>query len=201
MTGPVAIATENDDFDGEVYRLLLELLLGDSVERWKTETRFSGWTSIEKRLGLYLENASADGITRCLIAVDNDGGAKRHPEHLAGHDQAVEAENREGCCECWLRSVVPASWIANGGQTCVVVPVQTVETWLLCVRGEPPLTSPEASYDRRVLKRLFFGKPTPPVDKRTELALAEIRKPNALDVLRARPSFQRFEAQVAAFRT
>lgn len=50
-----------------------------------------------------------------------------------------------------------------------------------------------------VLKKCFFGKPFPPSAERLKLALAEVNKPDALERLRARPSFARFEQQARAW--
>jgi hypothetical protein len=199
VIGPVAIASENDEFDAEVYRALLALVLGDEVTRWPTDMRFTGWQSVEKQLDLYLARAAERGVRHALIGVDNDGGARRHPEHVESHDPGVHAEDPDGCCECWLRSIVPQAWRESGGQECVVVPVQCIETWLLWLRGDPLEPSPEAVYGRRTLKTRFLGKPTPPLTQRTKLALAQIERPDALARLRERPSFVRFEAQVLAW--
>ncbi len=196
----VAIAAENDDYDAEVYRTLLEIELGQPVARHPTQRRFSGWRSVRDLSDAYLRDAARKGVKHALFAIDNDGGRDRAPEHDPAHDPPAEAANEDGCRACWLTEALPVWWTADGGKRCVVVPVQTLETWLLCVRGDPfSAPSPEQQYGRSVLKKRFFGKPEPPARTRLDLALAEIQKPSALDVLRQRRSFQCFEAQLAGW--
>ena len=110
-----------------------------------------------------------------------------------------EPGDDDSCRECWLQAAVPATWTARGGKTCVVVPVQTIETWLLVLRGMEFSGEPEKTYDRRALVKRFFGSPKPPVATRVSLAPSELRRPDALDILRARPSFQRFEARLTVW--
>lgn len=84
---------------------------------------------------------------------------------------------------------------------CIVVPVQTLETWLLVLKGYPfEESSPEKRYYRPVLKKDLFGKPLPPEAERTRIALDLLKAPNALKLLRERPSFQRFEARLAEWK-
>lgn len=196
----VAIATESDDFDAEVYRRLLCLLLGQEVQRWPTDLRFNGWKSVLNLLPAYLQRAAGDGVTRALVAIDNDGGAKRRPEHTADHLPANQARDRDdGCAHCLLLETIPASWRSETHRSCIVVPVQTLETWLLVVRGDPMEPSPERVYHRRMLKKRFFGDPFPSLQTRTVKAVEQIDRPHALTALRARPSFQRFEAELRAW--
>lgn len=163
--------------------------------------RFNGDRSVRKLAAPYLSAAARDGIEHALFAIDNDGGLKRHPEHSSDHDQASQAADRDGCRVCWLEAALPASWLAGGRKRCVVVPVQTMETWLLCLRGALPFAapSPEQDYSRPVLKKRFFGAPLPPVTARVALALAEVLKADALTTLRRRQSFRHFEAQLAGW--
>jgi len=150
---------------------------------------------------LYLRDADRNGIKHAFLAIDNDGGARRAPEHEPTHDSAAHAADEDGCRACLVAEVVPKWWIAGGNKRCTVVPVQTLETWLLCIRGDEfTAPTPEQQYGRRILKRRFFGTPEPPVRLRLQLALAEICKPGALDILRQRRSFQHFEAQLADWR-
>lgn len=194
----VAIATECDDFDAEVYRVLLELLLGEPIERWKNQFRFSGWKNVCALASVYLEAALAEGVQHALVAIDNDGGSKRRPEHQPTHDAKAEAANPEdGCGFCLLSESTAGSAMPL---SCLVVPVQTMETWLLVLRGDDMGAEPERVHHRRVLKKQFFGKPLPPVATRTDLALEQIRRPDALDILRRRPSFALFEAQLTTWR-
>jgi len=198
----VAIGTEYDDYDGEVYRVLLEGCLGQPVTRWQTTMRFNGDRSVRKLAKPYLAEAAKAGVQHALFAIDNDGGGKRRPEHEDTHEQTTQAaDEKDGCRVCWLLQSLPDSWTADGRKRCVVVPVQTLETWLLCLRGSPPFTTatPEHQHQRRVLKKCFFGDTLPPVDVRLKLALAEVRRPDALSTLRQRRSFRHFEAQLASW--
>jgi len=194
----VAIATEYDGYDAEIYRVLIERLLGRTVMRWQTKMRFNGDKSVRKLAAPYLAAAAAQNVKHALFAIDNDGGGKRRPEHKEDDDQKTEAASKAGCRICWLGAAMPASWSAGGGKRCLVVPVQTIETWLLCIRGDAfTAPSPEHQYGA-VLKKRFF-KTALPVRERLRLALNEIQKPDALTILRLRRSFQRFEAQLASW--
>jgi hypothetical protein len=195
----VAIASESCEYDGEVFRLLAERILGAPVQRWDTEIRFRGWPSVRKRAPLYLELAAKDQVRYAILAVDNDGYADTRIEHADDHHPSAQAAL--GCRECWLRTVPPPEWTKAGGQHCVAVPVQTLETWLIHARGFPPLVpSPEQVYDRRELKLQLFGEPESYKGKKLEIAKSALDKPGALDRLRERPSFQRFEAQLLAWK-
>lgn len=197
----VAIAAENSEYDVEIYRVLLERLLGQPVSRMETEKSFSGWRSVRDFAGPFLKDAESRGVRRALFAIDNDGGRDCGPEHEPSHDQRVEAASEEGCRVCFLAEVIPTWWETNGGKTCIVVPVQVLETWLLCIRGTPPFAEmpPERNFHRRVLKGRFFGSPVPPMADRLRMALTEVQREDALTILRQRPSFQHFEAQLAVW--
>jgi hypothetical protein len=212
----VAIAAEYDGYDAEIYRVLLERLLGQPVVQWSTEMRFNGDQSVRKLVKPYLTAAAAQGVQHALVSVDNDGGTRRRtramppgggaaplprPEHEDDHDHGAQAADvKNGCRVCWVLAALPPEWTANGGKRCIVVPVQTIETWLLCIRGDAfKALTPEQEYDPDVLKKRFFDNPMSPepVQLRLARALAEIRKPGALDILRQRRSFRHFEAQLA----
>ncbi len=197
MTLSVAIASEYDAYDGEIYRFLISQLLERDVERWAGEFSFNGNRSVVKLAPAFLEAASRHGIRHALLAVDNDGGSRRRPEHEESHvSPPFDIDDNDGCRECWLRAAIPCKWQQSGGLSCVVVPVQVLETWLLCARGDEFPGTPEQSYDRRSLKARFFGKPVPPVSARISMALEALRHGGALEVLRTRPSFARFEERV-----
>jgi hypothetical protein len=82
----------------------------------------------------------------------------------------------------------------------VVVPVQTLETWLLVIKGHPfTEPSPEQRYARRVLKKDFFGETPLSSREQQRRALGAIMQPDALQRLSLRPSFQHFMNQVLAW--
>jgi hypothetical protein len=199
----VAIATEND-FDGEIYRFLLEGLLGMQIERWNPDlpVRFSGWQSVCRQASTYLKLAERNGVRHALVAIDNDGGQLRHPEHEDTHEVAVQANDTErGCRVCRLLHALSKTWIAGEGVKCIVVPVQTIETWLLVVSGFVfEGSTPEKRFHRRALKRDFFGKPEPSNPEKTRKALAVLHRPEAINILRKRRSFQHFENQLAGWK-
>ncbi len=196
----VAIASEFHAYYGEIYRYLLERILGTEVQAWKSEIEFNGCKHVRKQAGLYLESAARDGVRHALIAIDNDGGSKRGLPHEPDHQVAQEVANPDGCRVCWLLDTVPASWRADSYRSCVVVPVQTLETWLLVIKGHPfTERTPEQRYGRDVLKKDFFGKPIPSSHERKRLALELLRQPDALEKLSPRPSFQHFVSQVRAW--
>src|SRR5580704_8864263 len=154
MTLPVAIASEQDAFDGQLYELLLERLLGRPVARWTGTFAFNGCRSVAKLCPAFLLAAEAAGVEHALLAVDNDGGARRRPEHEPGHvPPAFALDDDVTCRECWLTQALPASWRAEPRRSCVVVPVQVIETWLLVLRGDALTPTPEHLNDRNVLKR------------------------------------------------
>lgn len=198
----VAIASENGNYDSRIYQVLLSMLLGTEVEIWNEHSyTFHGWKPVVHNARLFLREAKSNGVHRALLAIDNDGGSKRRLEHHAGHIQSVDALNEEdGCAECLLAEQIPLEWRTPPLHCCTVVPVQTLETWLLVLKGyQFKEKSPEGRYHRYVLKRDLFGKPTPPEDVRTQMALALLRTPGALEILRKRPSFQRFEARLTGW--
>jgi hypothetical protein len=198
----VAIATENLDHDGEIYRYLLARLLDVDVTQWtpSSPVRFMGWRMVRDQAPAYLERACRDGVRHALIAIDNDGGMKRAPEHARDHDVAAQATDQDGCRVCRLLNALSRTWIGGEGSKCIVVPVQTIETWLLVLRGfDFKEGSPERRFDRKALKRDFFGKPLPAERERTRLAIQQLERPDALAVLRERRSFRHFEAQVSGW--
>ncbi|MCA9596329.1 MAG: hypothetical protein KC776_23605 [Myxococcales bacterium] len=202
MTLRVAIASEYDLYDGEIYRFLLEKILAQPVERWVGDYSFTGNRSVVKLAPAFLATAARVGIRHAVLAVDNDGGAKRRPEHDEGHAPApFDIDDDVRCRECWLTASIPARWSTLGGMTCVVVPVQVVETWLLCVRGDEFPREPERAFDRRALKTRFFGKPMPPVSTRIEMAIELLSAPHAMGALRKRPSYLRFEKRAVAWKS
>ena len=198
----VAIASENDEYDAEIYRALLRLVLGRPVIRWNPgDKRFSGWKSIATQADLFLRAAEADGVAYALFAVDNDGGARRRLDHQPDHVVLEHAADEDaGCRYCWLLSAVPPWWRTPGRFQCLTIPVQTLETWLLHVGGYAfSSPTPEQTYDRAAIKKLLFGKPLPPLVDRTARALARLDQPGALERLRELSSFRRFEAELAGW--
>jgi hypothetical protein len=197
----VALASEWDAYDGEIYAHLVGLITGQTITKWTGGITFNGCRSVAKLAGLFLTNAERAGVQHAILAVDNDGGANGPPQHEAGHVPPPFVLDDDGVCrECWLSQCVPATWTAGGGKHCIVVPVQAIETWLLAVRGVTVnAPSPEAYYNRRAMKATFFGKPTPPQATRIQLAITELQKTGAMQILEARPSFVRFRDQLAAW--
>ncbi|NOK23137.1 hypothetical protein [Corallococcus carmarthensis] len=197
----VAIASEFHAYDGELYRYLLERVLGTPVQAWKSEIEFNGCKHVRKQAGLYLNAAAQQGVRHALVAIDNDGGSTHGLPHHPSHDSAQECANERGCRVCWLHSTIPTSWREDPYRSCVVVPVQTLETWLLIAKGhaftEP---SPEQRYHRPVLKKDCFGKPLPSSRDQKRMALDCLQHPEAIKRLSARPSFQAFVDQVNAWK-
>lgn len=198
----VAIASENNGVDGRLIGELVRMLRGIAIEAWPSwhHRLPGGWGGVVDSTTTFLKLATGDGVQRAVLMIDNDGGAKRRPEHLPSHDQIQEAKNREdGCATCLLSAQVPAEWLSLPNRACVVVPVQTLETWLLVAAGSAfknPV--PERNFHRRVLKRDLYGA-TEGDDAKLTLALATLQNPNALTRLRQRPSFAAFEQQIQAW--
>ncbi|MBI5494279.1 MAG: hypothetical protein HY904_04580 [Deltaproteobacteria bacterium] len=195
----LGIATECDDYDGEVFRFLVERLLARPVERWQTEIHFYGDRSVKKLAGAYMRLAARSGVRDFLFAVDNDGGARRRPEHAPDHDvDAQAADEKDGCRWCWLERATAG---AVADVRCVVVPVQTLETWLLVARGDALHPAPEKVFHRSALKKQFFGPhPLPPTEQRTQVALAALELPGGIARLGELASFRQFEVQLEPWR-
>ncbi|NVJ24843.1 hypothetical protein HUW62_26820 [Myxococcus sp. AM011] len=195
----VAIASENDAMDAEVYRFLLARMLNVEVQRWPTQIRFDGggFRRVHKLSETFLNAAALNNVTRALVAIDNDGGSQRCPEHEHTHAPDQHGANEDACRVCWLSQAIPAAWKGTSHRACIVVPIQTLETWLLQLRGDDfGGLSPESRYDRSQLKKQFYGRPLPPSSRCTDLALEQLKRPDALDRLRERKSFQHFASQL-----
>ncbi len=198
----VAIASENGAFDAELYRYLAERVLEIEVTTWRPvhPIRFNGWRHVVNLAPAYLRLAEQAQIQHAILGIDNDGGSRRGPEHEPEHDVQQQAADENGCRVCRLLDVIPAQWNTGDLRRCVVVPVQAMETWLLAVKGHPfNAPTPEQYYNRRAMKKQFFGRAGLPVTVRTQMALAELQKPESLEILRQRKSFQHFEDQLLAW--
>lgn len=117
----VAIASENGAYDAEIYRVVVEMVLGQPIRLHPTQRAFSGWKSVRDLADPYLRDARRQGVLHALLAVDNDGGSRRAPEHEEAHDPATEASSEDGCRYCWLSRVLPPWWSEGGGRSCVVL--------------------------------------------------------------------------------
>ncbi|WP_309895056.1 hypothetical protein [Archangium sp.] len=198
----VAIASENGHYDSLVYRELLSMLLPTEVEIWNEHRyTFNGWKPVVHNASLFLRDAARHGVHRALLAIDNDGGSKRRLEHHDGHIPSEETlSEQDGCAECLLAEQIPPDWKSPPFHACIVVSVQTLETWLLVLQGYTfKEKAPEGRYQRSVLKKDLFGKPIPPENVRAQMALELVKRPGALELLRQRPSFQRFEARLVGW--
>lgn len=201
----VAIASENTDSDGEVYAAVLGLILGISVRPFRLEEfDFGGWPSVYSLAPTFLRVAADRGIRYALLAVDNDSW----PEHQAGDVipaplfRKADLVAARSCRVCSLMAIIPADWKTAGGVSCVAVPVQTLETWLLCIDGHPfaPKT-PEQKENRSHMALLCYGSKDATVIEKRRIGLELVGRPGALAILRQRPSFQRFEACVLDWKT
>lgn len=191
----VAIATEYDGYDAEIYRDLLNLLLDDTVERWPTDIRFSGYKSVRKLAKPFLLAAAAKNVRHALIAIDNDTTSRSRPEHEDDHEQAIHAaDENNGCRHCWVGAALPPVW-AEGGKHCIVVPVRCIETWLLSLRGKPI----SQFWTCEKLKSTLFGE-IRRVATRLEIAREMLRAPDAITILRQHKSFRSFESQLVGWR-
>lgn len=197
----VAIASENDAYDGQLYAHLAAAILAQPITKWVGSYNFSGYKSVAKTAAGFLGDAWNAGARHAILAVDNDGGSKTKPQHAPTCGPVTfNIDDKVGCRECWLGSAMPPSWAANGGKHCIVVPVQTIETWLLAIRGDQlSNATPEKNYDRPALKKAFFRQPALPIAAKVQLALTELTKPDALTILAQRPSFVRFRDQLTAW--
>lgn len=196
----VAIASESNQFDREVYRRLLELVLEIGVSAFKTDIEFGNRTRVRTLANAFLERVLGQGVRHALFAIDNDGGMARRPAHDPAHNRIEQMTNpNDACSTCLMDSSVAPKWYELGVQVVFVVPIQTIETWLLVAQGSPFEGRPENTYHRPTLKKRLYGKPEPPVARRLEVALSVLSDPNALERMRALQSFVLFEQQVRSW--
>lgn len=198
----IAIASENGTFDSELYRYLVERVLETKASIWRSASpiRFSGCRSVVNQAPSFLRLAEQAQIRHALLGIDNDGGSRRGPEHEPDHDVQQQAADEDGCRVCRLMNAIPSRWKEGAFRHCVVVPVQAMETWLLAVKGHDfNAPTPEQYFNRSAMKKQFFGRKGLPVSVRTQMALAELQRPESLEILRQRKSFQHFEQQLAAW--
>ena len=71
----VAIASENDAYDGAIFERLLARVLDAPVQRWKSDLRIVGHSKVVGLAAPFLRLAAQDGLAHAVFAVDNDGGA------------------------------------------------------------------------------------------------------------------------------
>jgi hypothetical protein len=81
-----------------------------------------------------------DGIRHALFAVDNDGGARRGPEHKPNHDQPTQAADDDGCRTCRILQAIPEWWTIADRRHCAAVPVQPSRRGS-CASGATPSTA------------------------------------------------------------
>ena len=196
----VAIACENSDTDGEIYRHLLELILDCEVATFapRGHHRFSGWKSVYRLAPSFIALAADAGVRHALLVVDNDGGAKKHPEHadtdapLPRGTPLKELIESKGCRTCSLAALDLRGWRSSGRSLCIVVPVQAVETWVLFLKEYPfKAPTPEKEYHRRHLKSICYGKQAP-AEEQVSKATKAFSQAGAVDRLMERQSFRRF---------
>jgi hypothetical protein len=139
-------------------------------------------------------------VRHALLAVDNDGGAKKFLEHDPAHAELPSVTDkatlqRERLCRvCTLSAIIPPTWTAEHRRACVVVPVQTLETWVLCIQNDAFRESaPEKQYNRGALKKLCYGTDDLSAREQRDHAVEVLSRRDALDLLRQRASFRRFE--------
>jgi hypothetical protein len=180
-----------------VYARLVGIELAGSVDARTHDVMFTGWQSIKSQLPYFLRLAMDAGVRHAIVAVDNDGGARRHPGHEASHDAVAHAKDPDGCRVCAMTTWVPPDW---NGDVVLAVPVQTIETWLLVLK-DPAFEShrPEGRFHKRVLKRDLFGDVASPA-ARSQLAFELLSRQDARDVLMRRPSYRHFAEQLARWR-
>lgn len=197
------VATENGRFDASIYCALAARVTGLALEPWDKSGHFDhGRQFVIRNIPAFMIEAAKAGVRHAIVAVDNDGGSKRRIEHEEAHDAAPDVSDWNRCCsECLLQHRVPLEWRDAGGAACIVVPVQAIETWLLAVCGwNFGGKRPEDFHSRTMLKRryreLVYGVNEERDEAfRIEKALAAVASDAALERLRERPSFLRFEAQ------
>jgi len=197
----VGVASENNNYDAIVYAHILRKLIGVPVEPYIPQgMSFNGCNAVAKLAPTFLSRCLQAGVRNAILAVDNDGGSQRRLEHADDHALPATYDESTECRVCWLHGSITTSWVVGNGRCSLVVPVQTLETWLLVARGqppEPPVGRPEGYFGRAALKRRLFGKGTlPPMADRCAVAIDALESPYALDRLRERHSFMRFEAGV-----
>ena len=148
------------DTDAKILCDLLRRVFGSPVEADQTySVRLGGADSAFRLAHRIAATARAKGLDGAVFAIDNDD----HVEHSSEHD----AQPDRDCRFCRLRKEANVSALqgpTTGNpplQFYFAVPVRTIETWLLLLRGHVFSGRPEDSgrgpFGRRELKRLVYG--------------------------------------------
>ncbi|MFI5299243.1 MAG: hypothetical protein ACHREM_14200 [Polyangiales bacterium] len=201
----VALVTENNAVDGVIFVDLVKLM-GLNIEPWSPSARpFPGLPAIWRNLAAYLQTAEDDGVEHALVAIDNDGGARRNPPHQADHVVDDFADDWNAACRvCRLRKFLPPAWNEGSRRSCLVVCMQTIETWLLVLKGHAFSNArrvPERDYGRDAMKKAFWGDELGAGDQeRVALARTLLARHDALALLGQRPSFMSFVEQIEAWK-
>jgi len=142
--------------------------------------------------------ARVKGLDGALFAVDNDDD----PEHTPAHDALPDL----ACRFCVLHREAHPTALQRptlGNRPLrffFAVPVRTIETWLLLLKGHPFPGRPEdfgrGPSGRRQLKRLVYGAEN--ADQRTRASVSNrlILEGDLADLERRSPSFRTFAMQV-----
>jgi hypothetical protein len=204
-----------DDFDDQVYVLVLEALLATRVERLPMRLRRGGGVGeVRKKLPLLLSVIRRTGPlddTAFVVAIDNDR-ALEHPSH------APQRHSRdEPCRDCALTDAICAG-MPDGRPIpgAIALPVQMIESWLLLMHDAEryPAESrlpPCARRDGAAARELFGATPPPQLkdlvdfergtSSKADFAVECVLRLDPASLAARSPSFARFREQVAAWAT
>ncbi len=189
-----------DDTDEEIFRALLEKLWGEPIEVAQT-FRFprGGFGPALTTANAIARRTWFEHLDGALFAIDNDG----HEPHRDDH---VPSKN-SSCRLCRLRfeanlgdllardraPFMPAHYL-------FVVPVQFIETWLLCLTSHPFAGAPEAvgvtHTERRLLKAALYGVSNPDRETRRKATKPLLSKLDRAELARRSESFRRFASEI-----
>jgi hypothetical protein len=211
-----------EGWDHLILRSFVAALLGiaeDQIVPDKIDAPGRGWDFVLQNLDGAIQRFYNQCAQFAVLGVDNDGNEDLTrtgaPEDANRPRHWNHTSSTAGCRVCQIEAVVaqarsslsplpqkpPRTW-----PVLIVVPVETIEAWLLELRAimSPPLGVVRAENRRRAdFKWQLYGKPAAPRQDVERVALPLIRAaaPRHLEVLRTRSrSFDLFVAQVDANR-
>lgn len=189
-----------DRTDQEIFAVILKRILGAPIEPYDTQYQFQsgGFGSALRLAKKVARRAAQDALDGALFAIDNDG-------------RPIHDDDRCGlapCRVCQLRRAAhtaePLSWRREGTPSLrylFAVPVQTLETWLLLVREQPPFSGkPELvgvdRNGRKQLKRWLYNQESPTRSQRLSIALPLAERLVPQDLASKSQSFAQFFNQL-----
>ena len=190
-----------DDTDEEIAAKLLGRLLSSGVEASREQYRFprGGWANALKLAPIVARAAFNSGLDGAVFVVDNDGASP----HLTEHGRAPDPD----CRLCGLRAAAQVEEVLGWSRPALpplrflfAVPVQTIETWLLLIKGHAFNGTEDAlgaeAAGRRTLKRLLYASEDPDRARIRAVALPLLDRLVPADLQAKSESFRQLVSQL-----